>query len=148
MVENPTFLISWFLECVSVSPTRSHSNFTLKFHCPSNSKKEKLTERKLLSHKRTQWPTLWTVWLLGEKWSLSAPFLSRWPPNVTITNSQGFIEGCWKGKNPTNFNSVTVLRTSLISLCFPWMIHDAVGTRNWNFTGYCSFAEKESLRRR
>lgn len=58
---------------LSVTPC-SHSNFKLKFYCPTYSQKEKWTARKFLSHKRTQWPTLWTVWLLEEKWSFSAFF--------------------------------------------------------------------------
>lgn len=63
VVGNPIFFISWFLECISVwpPPPPSHSNFKLKIHCLTCSQKGQLSERKFLSHKRTQWPTLWTV---------------------------------------------------------------------------------------
>ena len=38
---------------------------------------------------------------MAEKRSLSAPFLSRWPPKVTITDSHSFTDKrSWKEKMP------------------------------------------------
>lgn len=63
VLENPIFFISWVSESISLSlpPPPSHSNFRLKIHCLTCSQKGQSSAGKSLSHKRTQWPTLWTV---------------------------------------------------------------------------------------
>lgn len=63
VLENPIFFISWVSQSVSLSlpPPPSHSNFKLKIHCLTCSQKGQLSPGKFSSHKRTQWPTLWTV---------------------------------------------------------------------------------------